>query len=208
MAAAGWSGAAIAPAEAAAADHASAPRLTTAVPSVCIATAPERSARRAITPFSPTTLSAPTVTGPRKVLARGSDRRGVPHPPPLTAKGKWQFAWDKHSARPGDAFGVIRMTAHTYPASAGKALGNRLLAKLEVGGILVATGKHGEIQCYRVTREVSVPAKRGLRSFYASSGPPRLAILVCSGVRRGPGDWTRRTVWFAKPLLPTGGGGA
>jgi hypothetical protein len=39
-----------------------------------------------------------------------------------------------------------------------------------------------------------------LRGYYSSTGPSRLAILVCSGRRRGPGDWSHRTIWFAKPI--------
>ncbi|MFC5731584.1 hypothetical protein ACFPQB_21920 [Nocardioides vastitatis] len=33
----------------------------------------------------------------------------------------------------------------------------------------------------------------------AYTGRPRLAILVCSGRRLGPGSWSRRTVWYAEP---------
>jgi hypothetical protein len=28
--------------------------------------------------------------------------------------------------------------------------------------------------------------------------------MVCSGVRRGPGDWAERTVWFASPVVEAG----
>jgi hypothetical protein len=138
--------------------------------------------------------------GPTRVLARGRDRTGVPRTPPLTSKGKWQFAWDK-SVHAGAAYGVTRLTAHTYPAWAGKALGNRLLDRLHRGDVLVVTGTRGQRLCYRVTRRVSVAADRRVTAYY-SSGRHRLAILVCSGRRRGPGDWTRRTIWFADPIGP------
>ena len=53
--------------------------------------------------------------------------------------------------------------------------------------------------CYRVTERVEVPAERGLPRYYATDGPPQVAIVVCSGRRLGPGEWENRTVWFAAP---------
>lgn len=94
------------------------------------------------------------------------------------------------------------MTAHTYPrdGSYGLALGNRLLAKLRKGDLLIATGRDGHRLCYRVTRVMRVRATRSVPAYYTSTGKPRLAILVCSGNRRGPGDWSHRTIWFATPV--------
>jgi hypothetical protein len=152
-------------------------------------------------PFAPRTLAAPGVVGPTRVLARGRDRSGVPLPPPLTDRGKWQFGWDRDSRiRPGSAHGVVRLTAHTYPRFAGRALGNRLLDRLHRGALLVAAGPHGERLCYRVTRVVRVRAEQSYPGYYSDGGRPRLAIIVCSGVRRGPGDWSHRTIWFASPV--------
>ena len=160
-------------------------------------------------PFTPTSITIPRVVGPTRVLALGRDRNGVPKPPPLTDKGKWEFGWDKQShIRAGSARGVVRLTAHTYPrdGSYGLALGNRLLTKLRVGATLVVTGRHGARMCYEVAKRVSVRAEQSLPSYYDSDGRPRLAILVCSGVRRGPGDWSRRTIWFAEPSLSSRAG--
>lgn len=153
--------------------------------------------------FRPAWVRIPRVVGRTKVLALGRDRRGVPLTPPLTDRGKWQFAWDKESGiRPGGRHGVIRLNAHTYPRFAGPALGNRLLAQLHTGAKLIVKGPQGERLCYRVTRRIKVRAERSLSAYYTNTGPSRLAILVCSGRRRGPGDWSHRTVWFAKPLPP------
>jgi hypothetical protein len=95
----------------------------------------------------------------------------------------------------------MRLSAHTYPTTGGSApaLGNVLLAKLRVGGILVVTGAGHDRLCYRVVREVSINADESMPAYYDSSGRPRLAIAVCSGERRGPGDWSQRTIWFAVP---------
>jgi hypothetical protein len=143
------------------------------------------------------------VVGRTKILALGRDRNGAPRTPPLTDRGKWQFAWDRASGiRPGERYGVVRLNAHTYPrdGSYGLALGNRLLARLHRGDRIVVSGGDGQRLCYRVTRRVRYRAERPLHEYYSSSGPSRLAILVCSGRRRGPGDWSHRTIWFAKPV--------
>lgn len=154
-------------------------------------------------PFRPASLTIPGVVGRTRVLALGRDRHGVPRTPPLTNRGKWQLAWDKKSRiRPGSKHGVVRLNAHTYPrdGSYGLALGNRLLKRLRKGQLLLARGPHGERLCYRVTKQVRVRATKSVPAYYSSTGRPRLAILVCSGVRRGPGDWSHRTIWFAEPV--------
>jgi hypothetical protein len=151
--------------------------------------------------FTPRSITIPKVVGRTRVLALGRDRNGVPKTPPLTDRGKWQFGWDKLShIRPGSAHGVVRLTAHTYPRFAGLALGNRLLSKLRRGALLVAKGEKGQKLCYRVSKVVHVRAEQSSPAYYDDSGAPQLAILVCSGVRRGPGDWSQRTIWFATPL--------
>ena len=53
--------------------------------------------------------------------------------------------------------------------------------------------------CYRVTERVEVLAEDGLPRYYAKTGRPQLAIVVCSGRRLGPGVWEKRTIWFASP---------
>ena len=154
--------------------------------------------------FRPTSLAIDGVVGSTKVLALGQDQHGVPRPPPLTGRGKWQFAWDKASGvRPGGPEGVVRLTAHTYPreGSTDPALGNMLLAGLGAGDRIEVSGGGGERLCYRVTRRVEVSTNDSLSGYYATTGSPRLAILVCSGIRRGPGDWSHRTIWYAEPTL-------
>jgi hypothetical protein len=153
--------------------------------------------------FRPTALTVDGVLASTEVLARGQDRYGIPKPPPLTRQGKWQLAWDKASGvRPGDDSGVVRVTAHTYPRERGRtpALGNLLLTRLRTGARLEVSGPGGERLCYRVSRRQQVRARASLSGYYDTIGPPRLAILVCSGKRRGPGDWTHRTIWYATPV--------
>jgi hypothetical protein len=154
--------------------------------------------------FTPRWLSIPRVVGRTRVLALGRDRRGVPRTPPLTDRGKWQFAWDKAGPRPGGRQGVARLNAHTYPrdGSYGSALGNLLLGKLRKGHRLVVSGAHGKRLCYRVSRRVSIRAGGSFAEYYTSTGRPKLAILVCSGKRLGPGNWSHRTIWYAVPTSP------
>ena len=154
-------------------------------------------------PFRPASITIPSVVGPTRVLALGRDRDGTPKTPPLTQRGRWQFGWDRESGiRAGSPRGVVRLNAHTYPrdGSYGLALGNRLLAGLRVGATLVVAGRDELRMCYRVTRRISVRAKRSVPAYYDSNGRPLVAIVVCSGVRRGPGDWSHRTIWFAEPV--------
>ncbi|GAA5114455.1 hypothetical protein GCM10023339_20190 [Alloalcanivorax gelatiniphagus] len=164
--------------------------------------------------FRLTTLAIDGVLAPTTVLARGQDRHGVPLPPPLTERGKWQLAWDRASGvRPGDTAGVVRLTAHTYPQDGAgdrkqaPALGNLLLARLRPGAALEVDGAGGERLCYRVTRRQQVRATDSLSGYYDATGTPRLAILVCSGKRRGPGDWSHRTIWWATPTTGSDPGG-
>jgi hypothetical protein len=50
-----------------------------------------------------------------------------------------------------------------------------------------------------VVRRDRVRAEKAIPDYYSSTGRSRLAILVCSGKRRGPGDWSHRTIWYAVP---------
>ena len=148
--------------------------------------------------------ASPGVVGRTKVLALGRDRRGVPRTPPLTDRGKWQLAWDKQSRiRAGSDEGVVRMTAHTYPRdrSYGLALGNRLLAELRKGDLVVATGSDGHRLCYRVTRVLRVRATQ-LRPGVLHLRPASPASPSSSAPANAadPGTGRHRTIWFADPL--------
>ena len=157
------------------------------VPAVCL-----HPARRGFVPLRATVAH---VGRNIPVLAMGRLAGGVPAPPPLTYSGKRSFAWDKYGPKPGSAIGNVRFNAHTYPD--GSALGNRLLAHLKVGGRIILYGD-GVALCYKVTRKV-VTTPRRLGGYYSTTGSPKLAIVVCSGKRLGPGNWTNRTIWYAKP---------
>lgn len=148
-------------------------------------------------PFAPTSVAVPGVDRSIPVIAPPRDSAGVPGVPPLTTAGAHMFAWDpEQHVRPGDPRGHVLLNAHTWPD--GSALGNQLLEGLHTGDRILVRGGHREL-CYRVTRRVEVSAAEGYPAYYARSGPPRLAIIVCSGRRLGPGDWENRTIWFAAP---------
>ncbi len=147
--------------------------------------------------FRPTSLGIPGVSTRRTVLALGRDSRNVPKAPPLSESGKRQYAWDtKDKIRAGSRHGVAKLNAHTYPD--GSAIGNDLIRELYVGDRLDVQGKRGQQRCYEVVARVQIPSERRFPRYYRTGGPHRLAIAVCSGVRRGPGDWSHRTIWFAK----------
>ena len=151
--------------------------------------------QRPVRPFTPTSVAIPGVTRGARVLALPRDADGVPGVPPLTTAGKTEFAWDRPPGiRPGERRGNVLLNAHTWPD--GTALGNHLLAGLHEGDRIVVRGR-GSSLCYRVIDRVSVPADAAGGRYYDRTGRPQLAIVVCSGTRLGPGDWTERTLWFA-----------
>lgn len=156
-----------------------------AVPAVCLSPA-----RRGFVPVT-AKVAGRTVA----VLAMGRGQGGVPLAPPLTTSGKNSFAWDRYGPKPGSARGNVRFNAHTYPD--GSALGNRLARRLQVGNRIILYGSSTAL-CYRVTRKV-VTTPRRIGRYYRTTGSPKLAIIVCSGRRLGPGVWTHRTIWYAKP---------
>jgi hypothetical protein len=146
----------------------------------------------------PTSVSIPGVDNKITVLALPRDSHNVPGTPPLTNLGKTEMAFDLGSGiKPGDASGNALLNAHTWPD--GSALGNKLLAKLHKGGQIVVHGPLGQV-CYRVNDRVEVPADDNGKRYFATSGQPQIALIVCSGKRIGPGDWTMRTIWYASPV--------
>ncbi len=151
-------------------------------------------------PFPPRSVTIPGVDKHTTVLALRRDSRGVPRTPPISDRGKWQFAWDKPSGiGPGSERGNVKFNAHTYPD--GSALGNRLLGQLHVGQRIIVFGPKGQRFCYEVTKRIEVSGDRPYHPYFSTRGKPQLAILVCSGVRRGPGDWAKRTIWYASPVI-------
>lgn len=159
-------------------------------------------------PFVPTAISMPGVITPAPVLALPRDSRGVPDVVPLSIAGMHEFAWDESPVRgvpaavgiaPGSSKGNALFNAHTWPWPEGGALGNDMLLRLRPGKVIVIHGK-GVAQCYRVVKQVQVPAQGEYPNFYNRTGPSQIAIIVCSGIRAGPGDWLSRTIWFARPF--------
>ena len=145
----------------------------------------------------PTSISIPGLDKQISVLPLPRIGK-VPGTAPLTLAGKQSMAFDLGSGiLPGDRHGNALLNAHTYPD--GSALGNKLLAGLKKGDEIVVKGLGGQI-CYQVNdSEVVDDYDKGLR-YYAKTGAPQIAIIVCSGKRLGPGHWTTRTIWYASPV--------
>jgi len=147
--------------------------------------------------FAPRSISIPGVTSGSRVVTPPRGPHRVPGTPPLTTAGKHMFAWDRaQGTKPGGRRGNVLLNAHTWPD--GSALGNRMLAGLHRGSLIVVSGG-GLRLCYRVTKRVEVGAHQRVPGYYARTGAPQLAILTCSGQRLGPGHWTKRTIWYARP---------
>ena len=161
-------------------------------------TATSPCANGATEPFKPTRVTISGVIRNAKVLALPRDSRNVPLVPPTAAVGKTQVAWDRPPGiMPGSPKGNVLLNAHTWPD--GSALGNKMLKRLDEGERIILRGD-GAILCYEVDQRIEVRASRGFPAYYDREGPPKVAFLVCSGKRLGPGEWTHRTIWFASPV--------
>ncbi len=149
--------------------------------------------------FVPTAITVEGIARKARVLALPRDSAGVVGVPPVS--DKTAFAWDRGGVEPGSAEGHVLLNTHTWPD--GSAMGNRLLRGLAVGGRLVLSTGEGtakQVACYTVTDRVEVRLSDGYPGWDANDGPPQVVIVVCSGKRLGPGNWTHRTLWFASPV--------
>jgi hypothetical protein len=162
---------------------------------------PDPCAGQARAGFVPTSISLPGVVRRAEVVGLPRDADGVVGVPPVADKRV--FAWDLGGVEPGSRRGHVLLNTHTWPD--GSAMGNLLLDRLRVGGEL-RLARPGRLACYRVTKRVEVRVEDGYAGWDATDGPPRVVIVVCSGERRGPGDWTHRTLWFADPVPAAPGG--
>lgn len=148
--------------------------------------------------FSPTSITVAGVAKSVSVISPPRDSNNVPGIPPLTSTGKRVFAYDtEQKIRPGDAQGNVLLNAHTYPD--GSALGNDLLDGLRRDGRIVVQGAKGQRLCYRVVKRTEVLATANVPAYFSRNGTAQLAIIVCSGRRFGPGQWEKRTIWYAVP---------
>lgn len=150
-------------------------------------------------PFRPVSLAVPGLVGAQTVLALPRDSRGTPGVPPL-GSGKQHVAWDAPGVLPGEPSGKVMLNAHAWPDRS--ALGDRFVAGLDVGERIVLSGRGGQRLCYEVTERTEVPFDDSamINRVYALGGPPEAVMIVCSGTRTGPGEWSHRTVWFARPV--------
>jgi len=155
------------------------------------------------TAFTPVSVQSEKTIGAHHIVVLPRDSNGIPGAPPLSDSGKTQVGLDEDGAYPGEQSGTIGLDAHTYPD--GSALGNQMLDKLKVGDDLQLVGSKNEVSCFQISDKkefnVSKITQAQLDSVYnPDSSPVQLVIIVCSGDRTGPGNWSHRTVWFAKPV--------
>lgn len=151
--------------------------------------------RPATRPFTPTSITIPDVVKDGEILPLPRDGNNVPSVPPTSAK--YAFAWDRPPGiKPGAPRGNVLLNAHTWPD--GSAVGNVMLDELDEGDRIILRGGDSRL-CYDVTKRIEVLASDGYPPYYDREGTPKVALIVCSGDRLGPGDWTHRTIWFAEP---------
>ncbi len=171
---------------------------TTATASVARAESKACSKNNAV-PFVPVSVSIAGI-GKVSVVGRGRTKAGVPKSLPLTDSGKRKFAWDRGGVMPGSLSRHVLLNAHVWTDGSG--IGDELNTSLKRKMILKVRGAAGQVQCYQVKkRKIGPNGKRLAKIYYGNAtSKPRLAIVTCTGVRRGPGDWSKRSVWLAKPI--------
>lgn len=147
-------------------------------------------------PFTPHRIAIEGVVDRAEVVGVARDSRNVTGVLPISNKA--DFAWDLDGIRPGSRRGNVLLNTHTWPD--GSALGNALLDRLQKGDRVVLMGSNGARLCYQVARQVEVLASEAYPPYYRTDGPPQVAIIVCSGTRSGAGEWSHRTIWFARPI--------
>lgn len=178
--------------------HDARPAPTVASTKTAPAVEPERGpcARPASRPFTPDRISIDSVVEGAAVIGVPRDSRGVTGVLPISNKA--DFAWDLGGIRPGSRRGNVLLNTHTWPD--GSAVGNAMLAELHEGDRIVLVGDGARL-CYEVTRRIEVLAAKGYPPYYREDGPAQVAVIVCSGTRDSAGDWSHRTIWFARPVL-------
>ena len=151
-------------------------------------------------PFTPTSIDIQGVRRNLQILAMARDANDVPGVPPPINGGN-TVAWDRppRGLQPGSPRGNVLLNAHTGRALDGTALGNEMLAKVDVGDV-IKLRRNATHLCYRITKRIEVSVDEEYKPFYAEDGPPQFAFIVCSGERIGPGEWTKRTMWFGSPI--------
>ncbi|MFL6024735.1 MAG: class F sortase [Marmoricola sp.] len=148
--------------------------------------------------FVPTYAGIPAIGRSVKVIQVQRKSNGQIGAGPTTTEGKWLMSMDPKT-KPGSHQGSVLLAGHTWPD--GSALGNAMLENLWTGnGIVLSNGDTRA--CYRVNRRSSYPADEVPSSAFRTSGPEQVVVVACSGKRLGPGNWTRRTLWFATPWTP------
>lgn len=149
--------------------------------------------------FVPNRASIPAIGRTVKVIQVKRKKNNKVGAGPTTTAGKWLMAMDPE-IKPGRHKGTVKLSGHTWPD--GSALGNAMLNNLWEGDGIVLKGKNGKQACYRITKRQSYPRDKAPRQAMRSTGPERVVIVSCSGKRLGPGNWTRRTLWYASPAVP------
>jgi hypothetical protein len=148
--------------------------------------------------FVPARAEIPAIGRTVKVIQVERESNGQIGAGPTTTEGKWLMSMDPKT-KPGSHQGSVLLSGHTWPD--GSALGNAMLDNLWAGnGIVLYTGYTRA--CYRINKRESYPRDEVPRRIFRTTGYEEVVIVACSGKRLGPGNWTRRTLWYATPWVP------
>jgi len=171
--------------------------MVTGTPSADAGPAAER-CNRPTHGFVPSRASIPAIGRTVKVIQVEREPNGQIGAGPTTTEGKWLMSMDPKT-KPGGHQGSVLLSGHTWPD--GSALGNAMLDHLWAGNGIVLSAGYTRA-CYRINKRQSYPVDQVPRRIFRTTGYEEVVIVACSGDRLGPGNWTRRTLWYATPWVP------
>jgi Sortase domain len=148
-----------------------------------------------VVPEPPTALAIPALRVQATVVPvdTSGEILGVPADPA-------QVGWWTGSALPGAASGTVAIDGHIDSASTGPGAFYQL-ANLHIDDLLIITTTTGDRRNYAVTGRRTYHKANGLPpDLFATTGPPRLVLITCSGsFDRSTGSYSHNIVVFAAP---------
>ena len=149
--------------------------------------------------FAPTSF---TIVGANSWPVVGLGRDADNRPITMTDEGLPldAFIYDVEGPPVNYGRGVFYGGAHRVENA--PSLGNTMLRELSVGDFVVLADDAGNRVCLQLDERIEVPVEDypDDRVFNVTRAPQQYVFDVCSGVRRGPGDWSTATLFFLRKV--------
>lgn len=173
--------------------------VTVSWPPLTLPTPPDVCANPATGPFRPTVARVQDI-GTFPIRPVGRLANNVPGTP--SDADKLAIGWDRPPTgiAPGSRRGKTILTTHAWPDFS--ALGNIMTAKFGVGEVIMLANGKAHL-CYLVKQKIHASVQwleQHIDIYDDRRSPAQVAMVTCSGVRLGPGNWDHREIWLAVPV--------